>query len=140
EDPLPDASELQAEPLGETVEHSDVDADAYLLHPVEHRGERQIDFAVDALDSGLLRLREQRWNQRMNCCSGCSLRGGRGLAVACGYVGERLRGVGRIERIGKQHRVVGCASQYNSLRVKQVHGQLQVVRTLWRCILFKQLA
>ncbi len=113
EDALADALDLKTEALGEAVEHADVDADAGLFHAEEHGRERQIDLAVDALDAGFLSFFEKCGTKRADGSGGSGLRGGRGLVVARGYVGESLRGVGGIERVGEQHGVIHCAAQGN---------------------------
>ena len=69
---------------------------------------------VDALDAGLFDFGLQRRNQRANCRSARGERGRRRLRVARGHVGQRLRGVRGIERVGEQHRVVHCSAQVST--------------------------
>ncbi len=57
EDSFADALEFNAEALGKTVENSGIDADADLLHAIENRRERQIDFGVDTFRLRTLELR-----------------------------------------------------------------------------------
>ena len=118
----PTRSISDAEALGEAVEHAGVDADADLLHAIEDGRERQIDVAVDALDARLLRFFQQYRDECLNCGGSGGRRGRRLLVVARGDVGEGLRGVSGIERIGEQHGVFCRPAQGNTLPVKQMQG------------------
>ena len=62
------------------------------------------------------------------------------LAVARGHIGQRLRGVGGIERVGEQHGVVHRAAQRNALLAEHMQRQLPVVRALGNGGVFKQRA
>ena len=57
-------------------------------------------------------------------------RGRRRLAVARGHVGQRLRCVRRIQRVGKQHGVVYFAAQRNAHSSQNVQRQLPIVHSL----------
>ena len=67
-------------------------------------------------------------------------RGRRGLAVARGHIGERLRGVGGVERVGEQHGVVDCAAQCDAERRQYMERQLPVVHVLGDGCVFEQRA
>ena len=140
EDALAYAVQLHCEAFGEAVENAKIDAHAGLLHAVENRRERQVDLAVDALDACFFRLREQRGNQRMNGRRARGQRGRRGLPVARRHIGQRLRGVRRIQRVGEQHGVVHRAAQHYALRSQQMESGLPIVGLLGDCCIFKQCA
>jgi len=55
-DPLSHPLQLHGEAFGKSVEHSQIDAHAGLLHAEENRRKRQIDIRIDALDAGLFHL------------------------------------------------------------------------------------
>ncbi len=67
EDALADARQLATEsrPKGRSSA-ARVDADAGLLHAIEHGRQRQVDLGIHARDAGLLDLLAQRGNERMN--------------------------------------------------------------------------
>ena len=67
-------------------------------------------------------------------------RGGRGLRVARGHIGQRLRRVRGIERVGEQHGVVHCSTQRHALRGEQVESRLPVVSLLGDGGVFQQCA
>ena len=103
EDALADACQLAAEPLRKSAQRSCVDADAGFLHAVEHGREREVDFGVDARDAWLFGFFAQSGNERMNGGGGGGQGRRRRLVVARGDVGQGLRGVRGVERVGEQH-------------------------------------
>ena len=110
-DALAHALQLRREPLRQPVQHAQIDAHAGLLHAEQNRRQRQIDLLIHALHARLFRFIPQRRRQRMNRRRARRQRRRRGLSMARGHIGQRLRGVRGIERIGEQHRVVHRAAQ-----------------------------
>ena len=140
EDAFAHACQLGAEPLRKAAEHSFIDAHAGPLHAIKHRRKRQIDLAIDAIDRGLFNLCAKIWNQRMNRRSFGGNRIRRRGAMARGDVGQRLRGVGWIQRVGKQHEVVDCAAQIDTQPAENMQSQLPVVGLLGNVRVFHQRA
>ena len=65
---------------------------------------------------------------------------GAGCPVARRHIGQRLRGVRRIERVGEQHGVVHRAAQRYALRREQMESGLPIVGLLGDRCIFKQCA
>ena len=93
-------------------------------------GARARSISIDALEAGFFDFGFQRGNQRANGGCGSGQRGGRGLRVARGHIGERLRGVSGVERVGEQHGVVDCATKGDALSGEQWRAVFQS----WVCL------
>ena len=109
--------------------------------PCDRARAREADrFRRRRLRLRLYRLPREGGDECMNRSGSGGQRGRRRLAVACSDVGERLRGVSGVERVGEQHGVVYWAMQSDALLAKHMQRQLQVVRVLGDGCVFKESA
>jgi len=132
-DTLADAVQFGGKARRESGKDVLIDADAGLLHAIENGTQRKIDVGVDAGDVGFVGVIAKHGGKGLRNGRGGGQRRRRCVTIARRHVGERLRRIGWIQRVRKQHGVVDGAAQFDTQPIEYVQRELVVVDTLGDC-------